>query len=302
MKTKDSFQSRLIKLLLRFGGRKRFWESSGEVLKKRIAKNQLYIAEPSTNFQQKVHIEKKERDGHFYYELRPRKVGITKHIMYLHGGGFVSPITKHHWRFLERLMNEVDFNITVPLYPLSPKYNYKNVFEFLYPLYFEIMNENPSEIILMGDSAGGNLALALPQLIKENQSPRVSKIVLISPLLDMSFENPEIDEVEPKDPFLARTAIYEIVKRYAGDTDLKNYLLSPMYGDLKDLGEISIFMGSDDILAPDARKLSKMTNENGLDIRYFEYPKMFHVFPILDFPEGKDAFKKIVRTLKGEDF
>lgn len=296
----ESLQSKWFKILLRLVGRKRFWEMTGEELKKGIAKRRLLNHEPPKELQQRLNIEKKELNGHFYYEIHPLEKTSKKHIFYLHGGAYVHKITKYHWDFLGRLANELKCTITVPLYPLAPEHTYKQTFDFVNPLYMKQIGtiDNPNDVVLMGDSAGGGLALALAQLLSEKQIQQPGNIILISPWLDLSLENPEIDSIDKYDPFLSKSGAIEAGKMYAGETDRKHFLLSPMYGELNGLGDITLFMGTHDILVADARRFVKIAKEQGKVINYFEGPQMIHVYPIFTFPESKSALEQIVNKIK----
>lgn len=291
----ESLQSKGFKILLRIVGRKRFWKQTGEELKEGIAKRRLLDYKPSEDLKKILDIEKKEMNGHQYYVMKPLGKISTKHVFYLHGGAYVHRITQYHWKFLGRLVQEFGCTVTVPLYPLAPEHTYKQTFDFVYPLYMQQADalNNPSDMVLMGDSAGGGLALALAQLLKEKQVPQPGNIVLISPWLDLTLTNPKIDEIDKVDPFLSKIGAIEAGIMYAGDADPKHYLLSPMYGDLRELGAITVFMGTHDILAPDARKMVAMAKDQGVQINYIEAPNMIHVYPIFTFPESKAACKKI---------
>lgn len=89
----------------------------------------------------------------------------------------------------------------------------------------------------------------------------------------------------------------EFGKLYAGDTDRKHYLLSPIYGELEGLAEISLFIGTRELILPDARKFHRLAREQKIKINYYEYPGMNHVFPVYPIPEAKEARKMIVEII-----
>ncbi len=68
---------------------------------------------------------------------------------------------------------------------------------------------------------------------------------------------------------------------YAGKQSTQDPLISPIYGDTKGLGKISIFIGTHDVLLSDSIRLRKNLEANKIPFNYFEYPKMFHVWPVL---------------------
>src|SRR5699024_11021466 len=150
---------------------------------------------------------------------------------------------------------KANVEIYVPIYPKAPNYQYKESFSKVLPLYNWILENSANEnIILMGDSAGGGFALALAQLLLEKNLPQPQKIILLSPWLDITIENPAAHGLERRDPMLGIYSIIQMRKAYAGDTDLDHYMLSPINGNINGLGEITLFIGTHEVLLPDARK------------------------------------------------
>jgi acetyl esterase/lipase len=296
----ESIQSKLLKTVLRIVRLNKMWKLTGNELLKYIEKKQLSEShEPPIKIQKDFNISKEEINGHFYYVMKPLNNVGQKHIFYLHGGGCVYEITSLHWEFLGKLISSLQCTITVPIYPLAPKHQYQEVFDMIIPIYQQISSEvKPEDTVVMGDSSGGGMSFALAQLIKEKGLPQPGNIILISPVLDMSFTNPEILEVEKLDPVSAVPALIDIVKWYAGEKGSKHYLVSPIYGNFEGLGKISLFIGTHDILYPDAKKFKGMSGEKGVKIGYYEYPSMIHIWPLFFFPESRKATKQIIEIVK----
>lgn len=167
------------------------------------------------------------------------------------------------------------------------------------PIYQQIILDTALEdTIIMGDSSGGGVSLSLVQLLKERNLQQPGNIILISPVLDMTFSNPEIKEVEKLDPISAVPALVEIIKWYGGENNSKNYLISPIYGNFQGIGKISLFIGTHDILYPDAKKFKKIADERGININYYEYPSMIHIWPLFFFPESKKAIEEIIKIIR----
>ncbi len=150
------------------------------------------------------------------------------------------------------------------------------------------------DIIIMGDSSGGGFALALAQKIKEEQLAQPSLILLLSPWLDITLTNPDIEAIERADPFLEKESLRQAGKLYAGKTNPQDYMLSPINGPLEGLGRIIVFAGTKEILVADTRKLNAMAKMNGLDLIYYEYPDMVHAWMFLSFPEARKAKRQII--------
>lgn len=131
-------------------------------------------------------------------------------------------------------------------------------------------------------------------MVKGKNLPQPSRIILLSPWLDITLSNPDIQKFEKNDAALGSYGLAILGKLYAGDTDPNHYLLSPINGDIQGLGEISLFIGTHDLMLADARKFRDRAKKEGIMINYYEYSKMNHVFPALPIPEAKKAIRQII--------
>lgn len=296
----ESIQSKLTKIILRIMSSKKICQLTGEELKKSIEKKQsIENPEPPRKMKNKYYINKSKLNGRDYYVIEPLRDVGNKHVFFLYGGGYVSDIRNHYWEFLAWLCDSLKCKITVPIYPLAPKYNYKDVFDMIVPLYIKIASGiNLEDLIIMGDSSGGGMSLALAEILKEKEIPQPGNIVLISPALDWTFTNSEIYKFEKSDPVLAVPALLDMVKWYSGEQNSKHYLISPIYGDFEGVGKISLFIGTNDIFYPDAIRFKKLAEKKGMKINFFEYPSMIHNWPLYSFPESKKARGEIIQIIK----
>ena len=195
-----STQSKLFNTFLRLINKKRF-------LSKQLAigKFDFYdCPEPPSTILKRCYVHKFQLNGRNAFTLKPKSTNTTgKHIFYLHGGAYVQGFNRFHWNFLAELVQRTNCTITAPDYPLAPVYTYKESFDMVLALYkqlFSIINAN--DLIIMGDSSGGGFALALSQEIRNEKIVQPAQIILLSPWLDISLTNPEIQHLEPNDPFL----------------------------------------------------------------------------------------------------
>ena len=196
-----------------------------------------------------------------------------KVILYLHGGAYVGEIENEHWNFVEKLIKDTNNTIILPDYPLAPKYTYKDVFNMIEPLYKEIVDKvGADNIILMGDSAGGGMGIALLEKIAlESEYEMPSKTILISPWLDVRLTNPEIDKIQKNDKELNKESLKLAGIAYAGNDGINNYLVNPIDGDLSKLKNLTIFTGTYDILNPDVHILREKAQNQGINIDAKEY-------------------------------
>ena len=213
-------------------------------------------------------------------------------ILYFHGGAYAAEATEKHWEFIQKLALDTKATIIMPDYPLIPKYNYKDVFEMIEPLYKEIIKEiDTDNLIVMGDSAGGGLGLALMEKVSLEDVKTAKKIILISPWLDVRLTNPEIEETQNKDKELDRKNLKLAGIAYAGEDGINSYLVNPIDGDLSKLNNITIFAGTNDILNPDAHLMQEKAKKQGVSIELIEYESAAHNW-IIENNSSEELIKK----------
>ncbi|MGL4760657.1 MAG: alpha/beta hydrolase fold domain-containing protein [Sarcina sp.] len=246
------------------------------------------------NFKLKSEVEEFESFGMVSYKLRPKELRNGKKIIYLHGGAYVEDMNKQHWIFIDRMVKKLGCEVILPMYPLAPFSDCETTFEKLSLLYDDITKDYKQEdIILMGDSAGGGLALALAQDLKINNKKSPSNIILLSPWLDVSMQNEEMREIEPRDYILGFDCLKECGKLWANELSVQNRRVSPIYGNFEGLGKITVFTGTNDILWLDALELKGILEEQNIDFNYYEFEGMPHVFAILPIPESDEVIEII---------
>lgn len=216
------------------------------------------------------------------WTISPKNNKSEKVILYLHGGAYINNIVKFQWDMMEEIARKTNSKIVVPDYPLSPESTYNDVYLFIESVYNDLLTQTKSEnIVFLGDSAGGGLSLGLAQKLQKEKKAGPSQIILISPWLDVTMSDPEVQKIDPLDKVLSIKGLVWAGKVYAGKQSTQDPLISPIYGDTKGLGKISIFIGTHDVLLSDSMRLRKNLEANKIPFNYFEYPKMFHVWPVL---------------------
>jgi acetyl esterase/lipase len=268
-------------------------------LRKQLARGKFdsfACPEPPASISKSCFVHKFQINGRNVFTLKPKnKTSIGKHILYLHGGAYVQRFNKFHWEFLAELVKRTNCTITAPDYPLAPASTYKQSFEMVSEVYRQLLlMEQPEDLVFLGDSAGGGLALAFAQKLRNEKINQPGQIILLCPWLDITLTNPDIKDIDQKDPFLGKESLQLAGKLYAGNTNPDHYLLSPINGALNDLGKISVFAGSNEILVADTRKLKSLAKSKGVEINYYEYENMVHAWMFLNFPESKRAKQQII--------
>ena len=129
----------------------------------------------------------------------------------------------------------------------------------VFQAYTKLVELNPDDdFYFLGDSAGGGFCLSLAQILRNAHFKKMpEKIVLLSPWIDISMSNPEIKELEKKDLLLDPKSLLICSRNFADDLDLKDPIVSPLYGAMENLNNIGIFVGTHEIFLPDCRRLKK---------------------------------------------
>ncbi len=234
-------------------------------------------------------------NGRMVYTISPQGKRPRKYVLFLHGGSYVNNIFRQHWKFAAEVIRRTNSTFILPDYPLAPAATFQEAFAMLEAVYKRLLSQTDAkDIILMGDSAGGGLALAFAMKLRNTGTLSPAAIILLCPWLDISMTNPQITEVQKNDVTLRANNLVLAGKVWAGKTETNNYLLSPIYGSFEELPKISVFIGTHDILVPDCRKLKAIMEQKGIKMNYFEYPEMFHDWVMLGhLNESKLAISQI---------
>ena len=161
---------------------------------------------PTRQLRKNAYIKKYKINKKILYKIIPKEnMQNYYNIIYFHGGAYSGGLNKVHWNFIERISEDTHANIFVPDYPLIPKSTYEDVFNMADTIYEECLKEN--KFIIIGDSAGGGISLAFSQKLGEENKQMPEKIVLISPWLDITMKNEDIDYVQESDKLLNKNLL-----------------------------------------------------------------------------------------------
>jgi acetyl esterase/lipase len=219
--------------------------------------------------------------------------------VYLHGGAYLAGISPQHWTLIGRLA-DAGVRVEVPLYGLAPQHSYREAYPFVHAVYRELVrDEPPGDVVLVGDSAGGGLALGLAQDLLTDGARRPDRLVLLSPWLDLTLGHPQIPVYERYDPWLARPGLVEAGRAWAGGDDATAARLSPGNGPLQGLPPTSVFIGTREIAYPDAADFAEAAATAGVAVDLTVADGAVHVYPLVPTPEGAAGTRAVVRAVAG---
>ncbi len=252
---------------------------------------------PPARMMKKYHMETKTYQDQAVYHFKKETRGSQYAIFYIHGGAYVHGLSNMHYRFLESLIKQTGYDMIVPDYPLVPHVGEVEIYQFLIEAYHD-KTQNHQEIIIMGDSAGGGLALGLAQRLTAKGYSNKHHLMLLSPWLDVSMENPEIDSIQDQDPILNREALKTIGNMYGQGLKLTDPFLSPLYGKFTGIDSIALWIGTRDILYADALALEKRIRNEDIEFKMYVHHDMLHTWMFFGIKESVDAIHEMVRHIK----
>lgn len=236
-----------------------------------------------------------------------RQRDTDKVILQLHGGGYIQGNSNRHrdWAIARsEAIGHAD--VYMLNYRFYPEVKYPAALEEAAAAYQELRRQGISaeNIILMGDSAGGNLALALTLYLRDQKIPLPGSLVLYSPWGDAG-QLPSRAIYREKDVILGErnTAMYSAVMNnayYFAGSDLRDPYISPVYGDFAGLPPMLVIAGAQELFVDDCCLLAQRGKEAGVEVELHLYPGMSHDWPLLfpELPESKDTYARLAKFIK----
>lgn len=241
-------------------------------------------------------------DGFQVITIRDKSKPSPRHIVFFHGGAYVVEASPIHRQIIKTFVRKYGFTVTFVDYPKAPEHTFQTTHKVILEAYLQITAKNPQdEFFLFGDSAGGGLALAFLQVLRDVKvTPFPKKTGLMSPWVDITMTNEKIKDYEKSDPVLHPDPLIFAGKQYAGSEDPKNPLISPIYGDLDNLGPILILTGTSEILYPDSIELAeKLMKVPGSFPELIVAPGLMHDYIMLPTADGRKAIRQLVTFYLG---
>ncbi|MCX7680075.1 MAG: alpha/beta hydrolase [Spirochaetes bacterium] len=215
-------------------------------------------------------------------------------ILYFHGGGYTVCSPRTHRHLVCNIARACGAVALVPEYRLAPEHPHPAAVDDAVKSYRWLLKSGikPHRIAVMGDSAGGGLALALLMHLRDKKLPLPGCAVLLSPWTDLTGSGESIMKNKRKDPMLEPRALEKFARYYVPSGDLAHPSVSPLFGNFKKLPPLLFHVGECEILLDDARRAAEKAKESGVETEIAIWPGMIHVFHYLS-PLLKEATKAI---------
>ena len=215
-------------------------------------------------------------------------------ILHCHGGGYSTGSSLYARTLTSKLAESTSMDVLCFDYRLAPEHPYPAATEDAMKAwnYLMLLGYGALDVILTGDSAGGNLALSLVLKLKEEGRGLPGGLVLMSPWTDLTSSGKSFTTRAELDPVLDSAYIDRMIHAYAEGQDLKNPFISPLFGNFEGFPPTYIQVGENEILLSDSLRLYQNLAEANVPVKLDTYPGMWHVFQMSPVKAAREAMDK----------
>ena len=215
-------------------------------------------------------------------------------ILYCHGGGYSTGSSLYARTLTGKLAMSTSMDVLSFDYRLAPEDPYPAATKDAMQVwdYLMLLGYGARDIILAGDSAGGNLALSLTLKLKEEGRLLPRGLVLMSPWTDLTSSGKSHKTKAEIDPILDADYLAEMIHNYAPDQNLKNPFISPIFGSYEGFPPTYIQVGGNEILLDDSVMLYKKLLKANVSVKLDMFRGMWHVFQMSPFKTAYEAMDK----------
>ena len=220
-------------------------------------------------------------------------------ILYCHGGGYSTGSCIYARTLTSKLAMSTSMDVLCFDYRLAPEHPYPAAIEDALKVwdYLMLLGYGARDIIVAGDSAGGNLALTLVHKLKREGRLLPKGVVLMSPWTDLTGSGKSYETKAEVDPVLNAEYINRSRFAYAGKRDMTDPMISPLFGDFHGFPPVYIQVGSNEILYSDAIRLSRRMSAARVNVKLDHFEGMWHVFQMSPLKKAYEAMENIAEFI-----
>ena len=221
----------------------------------------------------------------------------TQTLLFLHGGGYLAGLPRTYHNLCGRLAARLSAQVFLPVYRLAPEAPFPAASDDALAAYRALLARglDPARITIMGDSAGGGLALATLLAIRDRGLPRPRCGVAISPWTDLTCKNPSVDANDASDAMLSARMVREAAGLYLNGADPTTPSASPSFGDYTGLPPLLLTACEHECLRDDSLVVADKARKAGVRVELIVRPDLLHVWPIFVplMPEARQDLPRI---------
>ena len=222
--------------------------------------------------------------------------GQGRVVLYLHGGAFVAESPEAHHALLARICSLAGARGFYVSYRLAPEHPYPAATDDCLAAYRFLLEQgtDAAQIVIAGDSAGGNLAVVTAMRARDAGLPPPAALVLLSPVLDATFSGDSMRRNDGLDPLFRSSIAHGLADYYVGEDLRRHPHVSPLFGRLEGLPPALVIVGSSEILLDDSVRFATQAGDVELQV-WHDMPHVFAVMPGLD--EAHRAIEGVARFI-----
>ncbi|MEG1256530.1 alpha/beta hydrolase [Clostridium sp.] len=244
---------------------------------------------------------KKIEMEHFIMEyLKPEEPCNGKVTLQLHGGGYIGPMKNAYRRFAVNYSERTKGGDVLTIdYRVAPEAPYPAALEDSVAAYKWLIEEQkykPENIIVVGDSAGGGLAIALCLYLRDHGMPLPAGIIVMSPWNDLTNSGASYKDNYEIDPLFGHSTNNMLYNStYIGENDPHCPYISPVYGEFHGFPPMLMQVGTHEVILSDTLTVAQKAKEQDVEVKLSVYEGMFHVFQVAGdlIPESKEAWNEV---------
>jgi len=214
-------------------------------------------------------------------------------LLYIHGGAHIACSPQTH-RPIASAFAAHGWRVFSPDYRLAPEYAFPAGLNDVIACYRALLsNADATRIVIAGDSAGGNLALALCLSIRDSGEPLPAALALFSPVTDFAWTGESVQSNSKSCALLAAEILPFGTRYYLGEHDPLDPLASPLYGNLHGLPPMVIHASQHEVLRDDSVRLAQRAQQAGVTVQWQLWPHVPHVWQMAHrfIPEGRESLR-----------
>jgi monoterpene epsilon-lactone hydrolase len=213
----------------------------------------------------------------------PKNADASRVLLYTHGGGFAVGSAASHRKVAGHVAKALGVTAFVPDYRLAPENPHPAGLEDSVAVYEALLERGvrSEDITSIGDSAGGNLAIATSLALRDKGLPLPGRVIVFSPWLDMENSGETIITNDATDALFSLPLLQVMVAGVLGDTvNPKNPLANPLHADFDGFPKLYITAGSGEMLLDNATRLNDAAKSAGVDVTLSVADGQQHIFPM----------------------
>ena len=252
---------------------------------------------PPKFYRKFLQVTQQDIQGFPFYLMSGLHGKSEKVVLYLHGGAYTIGPLIPQWARMKDLIEASQCTVALLDYPKSPENQCEKTMQVCMAAFDELsMLYGAENIIMLGDSAGGGLALALSMNRQKLGMSLPARLILLSPWLDISMSNPDIPNYEELDLSLDIEGLRVQGANYRGNLPGTHPWVSPIYGDMSGQPVTDVYVGTHELFYPDCRDFSDKTKDLGVSLHV--YQGMQHDWVMMPIAEADQALAEILDMIK----